>query len=217
MARGYLAAQRVHEENTGMGYTPFKMKDKETKQVRFLQDETQWVTLFMHSDYPKLKPTRCAAKEIVENGEAIYDRSTCPLCMAEITRSPRTFLPVRVRGDDNESRVQVINYGRDHFAQVINQIENLPDGTHMTEFDFKVVRKGDDLNTTYFWNMVPDPKYNRPLDDKEKALDVPDMEELIPILDEAVLIKRAQNYADGQSATPVAAGAASNGAGKTPF
>jgi len=219
MARGYLAAQRVFEENTGMGYTPFKMKDKETKQVRVLQSEHEWVQLFIHADFKKgLKSTRCAAAISTENDVQVEDRSTCPLCMAEAPRSPKTYIPVRVRGDENPARVQVIVYGRDHFQQVVNQIENLPEGSHMTDFDFKIVRKGDDLNTTYFWNIVADPKFNRPLDEKEAALEVPDMEETIVILEEGVLINRAQAFTDAANVTAVPAGnGAGNGSAKTPF
>lgn len=214
MARGYATAQKYHEENTGMGFTPFNLaKDKDSKQIRVLQTELEWVNLFIHNAWQKIKPTRCAATVSVEDDKEVEDRTTCPLCMAEVPRTLRTYIPVRVRGDENPDRVQVIVYGRDHLAQVINQIENLPEGKHMTDFDFKVTRKGDKLDTVYFWNLVADPDTQRPLNDAELSLVVPQMEEVIPILEEVQLLRRAQDFASAESAAPVE----SANKTKTPF
>lgn len=215
MARGYLAAQRIHEQNTGMGYTPFKVKAGEVKQVRILQSETDWLTLFIHQKYPTLKQCRCAAAVSIENDQEVEDRSVCPLCMVEAPRTSRVFIPVRVRRDEDTSRVQIISYGRDHFAQLINQIENLPNGKTMTDFDFKVSRKGDKLDTVYFWNLVADPEFQRPLNDSELALKIPNIEEVMPILEESILIRRAQVFSEAGDVQPVAS--SSNGNGKTPF
>jgi len=216
MARGLQAAMRMHEENSGMGYTPFKIeKDKGTEQVRVLRVPDEWVSLWIHNVWEKVKPTRCAATEQQIDGETKEDRKTCPLCMMDIPRSVKTYIPVRVRGDDHSDRVQMIVYGRDHFAQVANVLDNLPQGKDITMFDIKIVRKGEKLNTTYFWNVVADPDLARPLNEAELELVIPDMEELIEVKEEHELLRRANGFAQAEAATPVEAGS-SNGK-KTPF
>lgn len=219
MARGFEKAQKFHDENTGMGYTPFSLpKDKDTKQVRILQPETEWVNLQIHGVYQKVKETRCAATIVTEDNEEKEDRSTCPMCMADVPRKMSTYIPVRVRGDENSDRVQVIRYGRDGLAQVINQIENLPEGKNMTEFDFKITRKGEKLDTVYFWNSVADADLARPLNEAETALIVPNMEEIVPFVEEAQMLRRAQGHTDAESVAPVDAGAGTTTAAKkTPF
>jgi hypothetical protein len=216
MARGLQAAMRMNEENSGLGYTPFKIeKDKGAEQVRILQPYDEWVSLWIHNVWEKVKPTRCGATEEQIDGEIRENRKTCPLCMMDIPRSVKTYIPVRVRGDDNSERVQIIVYGRDHLAQVSNVIDNLPEGKDITMFDFKIVRKGEKLNTTYFWNVAADADLVRPLNEAERSLVIPDMEELIVVKEEHELLRRANGFAQSESATPVEA---SNGNGKkTPF
>jgi len=218
MARGYLATQKYNAENTGMGYTPFTIKkDGEKRQVRILQHELEWVNLHMHSAWKIVKPTRCAAPRTMEDDVEVEDRSQCPLCNAECPRSPKVCIPVRVRGDEDASRVQIIMYGRDHFAMVADAIEHLPEGKSMTDYDFEIKRVGSDTNTKYFWYRTETEQ--RPLNEAELKLEVPDMEEIVPILEEHVLLRRAKDYLDSEDAAPVGAagGGGSNGSAKTPF
>jgi hypothetical protein len=194
--RGYRSAKEFHDNNTGLGYTPFRLKkDGDFAVVRPLQSEEEWVSLFLHADFNKgLKTTRCLSETVDK------DPTTCPLCAVEAKRSLKTYIPVRVRGDNPETRVQVIEYGREALSEVFSQIEELPAGTDVTCFDFKIKRKGTGLETSYKWIAQSETK--RPLDDEEKALQVPDMEETVPV-DAGSAAARAQQYANSENVTPV--------------
>lgn len=217
MARGYQVAKTFHEENNGLGYTPFTLKkDKDQSVVRVLQHQDQWVNLYMHQAYKKIKaPTRCSASWTTdERNISVEDRSGCPMCMAEVPRTMKTYIPVRVRGDENEQRVQTIVYGRDGLQELINQIEELPSEADITTYDFKIKRQGEGLDTKYFWMRQEETK--RPLNDAEMKLEVPDMEEVISLLDEGQLLNRAQQYIAAESAQAVEP-SNGNGRTKTPF
>jgi hypothetical protein len=203
MAKGYKAAQTFHEENTGLGYTPFTLKkDGDQAVVRILQSQDDWVNLYIHTAFKKIKgPTRCAAQWVDRDGQQVEDKSTCPLCLDDIRRTMRTYIPVRVRGDSNEKRVQILNYGREGLQELISQIEELKEDQDITYFDFKVKRKGNDLDTKYFW--VKDYETKRPLSEDERALEVPDMEVVMPVLDEHELIFRAKQVSDAENAAAV--------------
>jgi hypothetical protein len=195
--RGYKAAQEYHKNNTGLGYMPFKLeKDGESAVVRVLQPQDEWVCLAIHQDFNKgLKSTRCLSETLEK------DPDKCPLCLCEAKRSVKTFIPVRVRGDQNESRVQVIEYGRNALEEVVSQIEELPAGTDITNFDFKIKRKGLKLDTTYKWIAQNDTK--GALGEAEKALEIPDMEELLPA-DLLLATQRVKAYINSSTVTPVA-------------
>ena len=215
MAKGYAAAQKYHEENNGMGYTPFNLKkDGESAVVRILQPQTEWENLMIHSAFGKLKgPTRCGAQWMTEaNGVESEDLTTCALCVAGVKRSMKTYIPVRVRGDSDESRVQIITYGRNALTEVINQIEELKDEQDMTWFDFKIKRKGSGLDTVYFWLKDGDTK--RPLSEVEQKLVIPDINEVVVIPDEGQMKLRAQQVIAAESAAPVEP---TNGKPRLPF
>ena len=85
--RGYKAAQEYHNNNTGLGYMPFKLeKDGDSAVVRVLQPQDEWVCLAIHQDFNKgLKSTRCLSETLEK------DPDKCPLCLLEAKRSVKTF------------------------------------------------------------------------------------------------------------------------------
>lgn len=203
MAKGYKAAQEFHENNTGMPYAPFKLpKSGDALEVRVLQHQDEWENLNIHAQHQKVKPTRCAS-------DGAKDASKCALCAMDVPRSLKTYIPVRVRGDEDTERVQVIVYGREGLQEVINQIEELPEGVDITHYDFKVKRVGEKLDTKYKWFIQAETK--SPLSEDERSLEVPDIGSLIAVPDELELVRRAKGFRDAESAsaTPIEA------AGKT--
>jgi len=144
----------------------------------------------------KIKATRCAS-------DKERDIALCALCAQDAPRSLRTYIPVRVRGEDDMTKVHVIEYGRDNLSEVINQIEELPEGSNITEFDFKVKRKGTGTDTIYKWvrlSTAPDE-----LSAGHKALVIPDIEALIPVPEQEQIDVRAKQYAQASTAAPVVA------------
>lgn len=207
MAKGYQAAKKFHDENTGMPYSPIKIKDGQTLTIRILQSEDEWVSLYFHEVVNKLKRTRCASETPSPDAEK------CALCAHDAPRRYRTFIPMRVRGDENLERVVFQEVGREGLAMYINQIEELPEGKNMTMYDWKLKRTGEKLSTTYHIIKVEDPETQRPLNDAEKSLNVPNLEELYVVPDAATILARAMSYSELGQVT--ATGEA--GKSKTPF
>jgi hypothetical protein len=101
------------------------------------------------------------------------------------------------------TKVHVIEYGRDNLLEVISQLEELPADTDITQFDFKVKRRGTGVDTQYKWVRVSSEAED--LSDGHKALAIPDMEALIPIPERGQIDVRAKQFAQAStaSATPV--------------
>jgi hypothetical protein len=202
--RGLAKVKEFHDNNTGLGYFPFKIaedaKDK-TAIVRVLAaadysgynedgtpvDDTETViqSLFIHNQFKVINSTRCTSNDVEP------DKEKCPLCRVGVPRSLKTYIPVRVRGDEKVDRVQIIEYGRNHLSEVQSFIEELPNAD-ITATDIKIKRSGKKTNTEYKWYVVP--KSDRPLDEDELALEIPDMEAIIPIREVLDLEKRAAEW-----------------------
>jgi hypothetical protein len=198
--RGYQAAASYHEENTGLPFQRFILKgDGDFAEVRVLQTPDEWVSLFIHSVFNKLKSTRCPS----DGGK---DGTICPLCAVDAPRSLRTFIPVRVIGEADLTKVHVIEYGRDNLSEVVSQIEELPEDSDVTHYDFKIKRKGKDKDTTYKWHLVPNS--DSELSEAQLALEVPDMEELWPVPELDVLQARAKEFKQAGAVTPTPTGRA---------
>lgn len=197
MARGFKQIKKYNDENTGLPFKLFQLKEEgQQAVVRILTEDV--VGLQIHQEFQKLRPTRCVS-------EAAKDPDNCPLCRVGATRSMRTFIPVRVRGDEDESRVQIIEYGAKALNKVtawIDEIEEEYPDNNITHFDFKVKRLGTKKDTEYSWTLVPK-EQPRPLTEEEAALEVPDIDKLIPVLGEEILEKRAREYAQAGDVTPV--------------
>ncbi len=192
--RGFNEALQFHKENTGLAYALVRLKKSgDSAEVRVLQPEDEWVSLFIHQEFQKLKQTRCAS-------DGQKDANACPLCALDAKRRLRTFIPVRLRGDTEEDRVQFVEAGRNTLTEIVSQIEELPEGTSITSYDWKIKRIGEDFDTEYKWHVKSDTK--RPLDDREKALVIPNIEELIELPDDVTMQQRAKSYRQTES-TPV--------------
>jgi hypothetical protein len=201
--RGLKTINKYHEENTGLPYFPFKIKEgakEKTVRVRvlakanydyddggnILNPEANVVqALFMHQKFKVLNPTRCVSDDIEPVPGA------CPLCRVKAPRSLRTYIPVRVRGDDNKTRVQIIEYGRDNLNEVQNFIEEYAPHGDITQIDVKIKRMGVGKDTEYRWLPAGD---ERELDSDELELEIPNMDEIVPIKDELELEKRAIDF-----------------------
>src|ERR1700722_20699837 len=169
--RGFQNATQHHKDNTGLPYKRFILaKDGDSAEVRVLQNQDEWVSLFFHEEFQKTKRTRCLSED------AAKDVEKCGLCAADVKRKLVTFIPVRVRGDANKEQVQLIEAGREMLNEVVSQIEELPEGTDITFFDFKVKRLGDKLDTKYKWICQAGTKHV--LDEDEAALEIPNIEDL---------------------------------------
>lgn len=193
--RGLDVTRKFHDENTGAPYKTVMIKEAgQFVCVRVLQKEDLWVSLFMHRDWStKVPSTRC----VEQTDEP--DMEKCELCAHDIGRQLRTFIPVRVRGDENQGRVQFFDYGRDNLAEVVNQLEELGKDQSITDIDFKVKRQGKGVDTKYRW--VPSGENDRPLNESELALVVPDLAELIPIPSEAKVRALVRKFTAGASST----------------
>jgi hypothetical protein len=211
--RGFADAKRFHEENTGLSFKPFTIKEGAApEQIRVLAlayedraypDYPLIQSLIMHREWQILKPIRCAAVD-----SESPDPLTCALCAAKAPRSLRTYIPVLRRARPNEdnykAQVQVIEYGREGVNEILAQIEEL-EGHNISLCDFKIKRLGKGKDTEYKWIMVPSTM--RPLNDFELSLqkDVPNMDEALPVKDEITIERRAAEYrATTQQVTAVA-------------
>jgi hypothetical protein len=196
--RGINKAKQVHEDNTGLPYKALQIKDNGgTAEVRILQPQDEWVSLFFHQKYQVLKRTRCASEDSAKSDD-------CPLCVAGAPRQLKTFIPVRVRGDAEQERVQIVEAGNETLNEIIFQIEDLPEDTDVTYFDFKIKRVGVGLDTKYKCATKNGTK--RPLDKDEQALTIPDIETLVPVPDELKLIQRTKEFTQASSVTPTEEG-----------
>lgn len=193
--RGIKAASQYHEENTGLGYLPFKIKEgtKEPVIVRVLaqaeplnDDDDQPIiqSLFIHREFKVLNSTRCT-----HDGEKA-DPDKCPLDRVKAPRSLRTYIPVIVK-DDEKRRVHIIEYGRDNLAEVQEIISECPEGD-ITKVAIKITRHGKGTSTQYKWRIIQNS--TRDLTDEELNLEIPDMEEAIPIKSWDELEKIAMQY-----------------------
>jgi hypothetical protein len=196
--RGFEKATQHHKENTGLPYKRFILaKDGDAAELRVLQNQDDWVSIFFHEEFGQTKRTRCLSDDTAKNVD------TCGLCADDIKRRLITFIPVRVRGDLNEAQVQFIEAGREVLNEVVSQIEELPEGTDITFFDFKVKRSGVKLETKYKWICQPATKH--PLNAAEVALVVPDLETLLPLPDELTVAQRLKQHHQAEDVAPVEA------------
>lgn len=206
---GLSEAKEWHDSNTGMPFTPFKIeKDGGSEIVRVLIPANEIESLYIHREFHKLNPTRCAAPADSP------DETACPLCAVKAPRSLRTYIPVRVRGDKKTDRVQWIEYGRDMLQTVIAMLENIPEGD-LTGVDIKIQRVGSKLDTKYMWYAQM--SNIRPLDDAEKKLYLEPMDMIWPVKDQDDLEKRAMEYSRATGAAPVAADDGTTPSEEIPF
>lgn len=211
--RGVDAAKTFHDENTGLPYKPFVLKDDgDLATIRVLQPQSEWISMFMHRDWgSKISPTRCADQADEPDMEA------CFLCAQGIPRQLRTYIPIRKRGDTANDIVRVIDYGRDNLAEVLNQIEELPKDTDVTMLDFKVKRQGKKTDTKYRWIPAGN---NRLLEEAEKSLEIPDINDLIKVPTLARMKSLATKFGAAEDTEDAEKSGGASGSGseeRTPF
>jgi len=193
--RGYKAAQQRFDEDSAGPFKRLKIdKDGEFAEVRILQAPDDWVSFYIHDKFKVLKSTRCLAPND-------RDASVCPLCDADAPRKLRLFIPVRVRGDQDENRVQIIEYGSKAFQEVGSQLEELDNDNDILNYDFKIKRKGEKTDTTYKWIRLV--KGEGPLTDAEKALEIPNVDALWPLADPAMMAERVKQFKQAAAAEPI--------------
>lgn len=188
--RGFDSAKDYHVNNTGLPYKVFKLeKDGQFSIVRVLQSPSEWVSIFFHNKFNVLKRTRCLAVDGPKDG------AVCPLCAAGAPRSLKTFIPVRVRADDQD-RAQFIEYGRDALQEVIAQLDELKDNGEEPDAimnrDYKVKRMGTKTDTSYKWMVVA--KSEKPLTAAEKKIEILDLEKEIPLPDAKLMEERVAEW-----------------------
>jgi hypothetical protein len=98
----------------------------------------------------------------------------------------------------------MIEYGRNQLAEVQNFIEEFAPHGDITQIDIKIKRIGKGKETEYRW--MPVMGTERELDADELALEVPDMEDLMPVKEELELEKRAADFERHQEASAKKAG-----------
>lgn len=197
--RGFANRQRFDEENTGLPFTPFKIKEKGPAEiVRVLLPVDDIQSLIVHRRFKVLNQIRCAAAESLQANPDV-----CPLCAVKAPRTMRTYIPVlrRQRKDETnyEPRVEFIEYGREGVGEVASLLEDV--NNDITSVDFKIKRIGVDKETKYKW--LPVNGTQRDLNEEERALEIPDIDELLPIKPEVELLRRAEEwrkYAEGVKA-----------------
>lgn len=197
--KGLASAQEFHAENSGMPYLPFKIEEGakpplDSRIVRVLaltnadpeRPEIPVIESYvMHQKFKILNSTRCAAGDSLKP-----DPDKCPLCRVKAPRTLRTFIPVRIRGAKGDD-VHVIEYGRNNVQEVVALLEEV-EGGDITSFDFKIKRTGSKKDTKYKWYIVQ--KTDRPLNEEELALEVPNIDELVPIKEEHELETKAMEW-----------------------
>lgn len=186
---GLTAAMSFHEQNTGsLPFSPIKLnksgdrvkvrilalasadEDPETG-VAVLEPGKRYIkSLYFHRKFQVLDE-RC----LVDEDTA--DPNICPLCRVGAPRTVKTFIPMRERGDTQKDRVKWFVAGREVVQSFITVCAVIPNGD-LTGLDFIIVREGEKLQTRY--QLYPQNNTERPLDDKEKALEFPDPEEFYP-------------------------------------
>ena len=205
--KGVASILNYHKENNAGNFTAFKLpKDKDDAIIRILQEPETWDGVFIHAEFQKTMPTRCKA---TYDDKGVEDRGTCPLCLNQVDRSLRTLIVVGRRGQPIESAVQVVEYGRDALQEVIAQLSNLPPNVTATMIDFKVQRFGKDKETTYKW--FPMHATIRPMTEGERALPIPPLEDMYPIIDDYKMLDRAKKSIQAGQITAVESSTNGNG------
>lgn len=203
--KGLQAAGRFHDENSGLPYLAFKIEEgkkspDDAKIVRVLASTDELneqglpsiSSIVMHQKFKVLNSTRCLAGDGIKP-----DSGACPLCRVKAPRTLRTYIPVRVRGSKGDE-VHVIEYGRNN-VQVVSALLDEVENGDITSVDFKIKRVGKGKDTKYMWFIVNNT--TRPLSAEERALDVPDMEALIPMRSADELEAKALEWTRSNGAT----------------
>lgn len=143
-----------------------KLKNNEAKVIRVLVPADEIIGTYEHTEQfgGFWKTVPCLGK------------NECPLCAAGKRASFRAYIPVL---DTSDNKVKIFKANKDTVKFIIGLVEEYGD---LTARDFKLVRSGDGLNTTYqLFAKDPAP---RDLSD----IELPDIESMVtPMSKEALL------------------------------
>jgi len=162
-----------------------KMADGEAKVFRILSDVEDIIGVYEHTEEigGKWKTLTCLDRNYGKKGE-------CPLCLAGKNPSFRVYLPVLDRVDD---KVKIFKCSKDVTNQILGLAQEYGD---LTARDYKVVRNGSRLNTSYQF-FPKDPSK----EDLNKYT-LPDIQERIaPLSKEAIAKMLQENEPEGFTAT----------------
>jgi hypothetical protein len=127
--KGLGAIKEANKNSTSM----LTLKDGESTVIRIIQPLDELVSVYEHTEKinGRWVNVRCLGKE------------TCPLCKAGKYASFRTYIPVF---DKKDERVKIFKASKTVGVQLVGLAEEYGD---LTKRDFKVLRQGEGLKTTY--------------------------------------------------------------------
>jgi hypothetical protein len=156
-----------------------KIADGQAKVFRILSDVEELIGVYEHTEQinGKWKTLTCLDRNYGKQGE-------CPLCLADKRPSFRVYIPVLDREDN---KVKIFKASKDVTNQIIGLSQEYGD---LTSRDYKVIRSGSRLNTSY--QFFP----KDPSKEDLSQYQLPDIEERIaPLSKEAI----AKMLTEGES------------------
>lgn len=175
--KGLGAIKEANKNSTSM----LTLKNGESTEIRIIQPLEELVSVYEHTEKinGRWMNIRCLGKE------------NCPLCKAGKYASFRTYIPVF---DKKDERVKIYKASKTVGITLVGLAEEYGD---LTKRDFKILRQGDGLKTTYqFFPRDPEE-----FDTSE--LEIPDIDALIePMLAEDIETLINQKVSNVEPTTP---------------
>jgi hypothetical protein len=153
--KGYEAIKEAQNSSTPQ----LKLKDGESAVIRFLQKPEDIISVYEYTVQINGKWRTITA----------LPKEECPLYAAGHKPSFKSYLVVLDRSDD---KVKIFKASKSVGRQLLGLIEEYGD---ITARDFKILRQGEKLNTTYQFF----PKDKEEIDFEKYADQIPDLEEML--------------------------------------
>lgn len=153
VGKGLGAIKEANKNSTSI----LSLKAGESTEIRIIQPLEELISVYEHTEKinGRWMNIRCLGKD------------TCPLCKAGKYASFRTYIPVFDRKDE---KVKILKASKTVGIVIVGLAEEYGD---LTQRDFKILRQGEGVNTTYQFF----PRDPQPFDTSE--LELPDIESLI--------------------------------------
>jgi hypothetical protein len=154
------------KEAMGKSMEYIKLKSGESKVLRIAVPADELIGVWEHTEQfgGQWRTVTCLGK------------NECPLCQAGKRASFKAYIPVIDRADD---KVKIFKASKETVKLILGLVEEYGD---ITARDFKVVRQGEKLDTTYQF-FARDPK-----DEDFSGYEIPNIEERVePMTREAIL------------------------------
>lgn len=175
--KGLGAIVEANKDTTSM----LTLKDGESTVIRIIQPLEELTSVYEHTEKinGKWMNIRCLGKD------------SCPLCKAGKYASFRTYIPVF---DKKDERVKIYKASKTVGIQLVGLAEEYGD---LTKRDFKILRQGQQLQTTY--QFFP----RDPSDFDTSDLKLPDIDALIePMPAEEIEALINQKVSDVEPSAP---------------